>query len=412
MNREPYKLLSGVRVIELTTYVYAPSAGRLLADWGAEVIKVEATPRGDVTRYVVPLPGMRPVAYQIHNANKKSIAVNLKTEEGLQIMDKLLSTANVLLTNTRGNSLKKLGMDYDSLKDKYPSLIHAQASGFGETGPMANDAGFDNVCYWALGGAMYASMEKDTAPIIPPSAFGDNSSACTLAGAICAALFKQKATGEGSKIVGSLYGQALYNMSEPLLSIQVSDQDKYPKSRLENTPLNNTYECADGKWVMTCCHEYERYFPSFMKIIGREELVQDPEYNTFAKGNEHSREIIGIIADGFGKINRDDLCAQLKALDVPHAIVANVPDLLDSEQAWDNKFLTKFNLHTGEELVEAATPIKFGGVTSPDRKPAPFLGQQTVEIMEELGFDKAFVDECLSKEILVAKDGPSDLGGC
>ena len=407
MSAEPYKLLDGVRIIEMTTYVAAPSAGRLLADWGAEIIKVEATPKGDVTRFVVPLPGMKPVAYEYHNANKKSICVNLKTAEGLEIMHKLLSTANVFMTNTRSKALVKLGMDWESLHEKYPSLIHAQMTGFGETGPMANDAGFDGVCYWALGGAMYASMEKGTAPIIPPSAFGDNNAACTMAGGICAALYKQKCTGEGSKVVASLYSQGLYNMQEPIMSIQVSDQDTYPKSRLENTPLNNTYMCGDGKWVMTCCHEYDRYFPLFMKIIGREELVQDPEYNTFAKGNEHSREIIEIIGEGFGKMTRDEVCAKLKELDVPHAILANVLDLLESEQAWENKFLTKFTLHSGQEVIEAETPLKFGGVTDVPRKNAPYLGEQTLEVLEELGYEKAAIDSLIEQGIAIHTDAES-----
>ena len=408
----PYELLKGVRILELTTYVAAPSAGRLLADWGADVIKVEATPRGDVTRFVVPLPGMKPVAYQYHNANKKSIAVNLKTAEGQEIMHKLLKTANVLFTNTRTNALKKLGMDYETLHEKYPSLIHAQITGFGETGPMANDPGFDNVCFWALGGAMYSSMEKGTAPIIPPSSFGDNSTACTMAGAICAALYKQKCTGEGSKIVTSLYGQVLYNMTEPLLSIQCSDLDQYPKSRLENTPLNNTYVCKDGKWIMVCCHEYERYFPDFMRIIGRDELIEDPEYNTFAKGNERSREIIGILEEGFSKFTRDELDAVLTKEDIPHAVVTNVPDLLESKQAWDNKYLTKFHLHTGEEMIEAATPAKFGGVTEPPRKDAPYLGEQTTELLEELGYSAGQIQDWMEKGIIIQKNGPSDIGGC
>lgn len=401
MSNEPYKLLEGVRVIEMTTYVAAPSAGRLLADWGADVIKVEATPKGDVTRFVVPLPGMEPVAYDYHNANKKSICVNLKTDEGKEVMAKLLEGANVFMTNTRTKALERLGMDWETLHAKYPSLIHAQMTGFGETGPMANDAGFDNVCYWALGGPMYAAMEEGTAPVIPPSAFGDNNAACTMAGGICAALFKQKCTGEGSKIVSSLYSQALYNMQEPIMSIQVSDQDHYPKSRLQNTPLNNTYMCADGLWVMTCCHEYERYFPLFMKIIGREELVQDPEYNTFDKGNEHSREIIDIISEGFGKFKRDELCAKLKELDVPHAALANVPDLLESEQAWANKFLTKFTLPSGQEVIEAETPVKFGGVTSVPRKNAPLLGEQTIEILSELGYEQKTIDSMLEKGLVI-----------
>lgn len=331
MSEEPYALLKGVRILELTTYVAAPSAGRILADWGADIIKVEPTPNGDTTRFAVPLPGMKYITYDVHNANKKSIALNLKTTEGQEIMAKLLETTDVLLTNTREKALEKLGMDYDTLSKKYPRLIHAHMTGFGEVGPMADDPGFDNVCYWALGGPMIAAMEKDTAPIIPPSSFGDNSTACTMAGAISAALYRQKCTGEGSKIVVSLYGQAIFNMLEPVLSLQCSDLDKYPKTRLQNTPLNNTYKCKDDKWIMVCCHEYERYFPYFMRVIGREELIENPEYNTFAKGNERCREIIDIISEGFSKFARDELDEILRKNDIPHAIVANVYDLLGSE---------------------------------------------------------------------------------
>jgi len=403
MNNNPYNLLEGVRILELTTYVAAPSAGRILADWGADIIKVEATPKGDVTRFVVPLPGMKPIAYEVHNANKKSIALNLKTPEGQEIMDRLLATANVLMTNTRTQALVKLGMDYDTLSGKYPSLIHAQMTGFGETGPMANDPGFDNVCYWALGGPMYAAMEKGTSPVIPPSSFGDNSAACSFAAAVCGALYKQKTTGEGSKIVTSLYENALFAMTEPIISIQCSDLDKYPKSRLENTPLNNTYICKDGKWIMVCCHEYERYFPYFMRIIGREDLIDDSEYNTFAKGNERCKEIIGIIADGFGRFSRDELDKKLTESDVPHSIVANVPDLLESKQAWDNRYLKKFELHRGGELIEPATPVKFGGVTMPPRNRAPYLGEQSSEILRSIGYTDEQIAEIEAQGIVVEK---------
>ncbi len=411
-ENNPYNLLEGVKIIELTTYVAAPSAGRLLGDWGADILKVEATPRGDVTRFVVPLPGMPPIAYQFHNANKKSIALNLKTLEGQEVMSKLLAQANVFFTNTREKSLEKLGMDWKTLHEKYPHLIHAQITGFGETGPMKDDPGFDNVCYWALGGPMIAAMEKDTAPLIPPSSFGDNNLACTMAGAICAALYKQKCTGEGSKIVSSLYAQALYNMTEPILSIQASKLDKYPKTRLENTPLNNTYMCKDGQWIMVCCHEYERYFPDFMKIIGREDLIDNPEYNTFAKGNERSREIIGILEDGFSKFTRNELDEKLTERDVPHAVVNNVSDLIDSKQAWDNKYLRKFRLHNGQEIVEAETPVKFGGVTEPPRKASPFLGEQSTKILKDIGYGDEEIANLLDAGIVVEKDGPSDLGEC
>ena len=400
MSEEPYALLKGVRILELTTYVAAPSAGRILADWGADIIKVEPTPNGDTTRFAVPLPGMKYITYDVHNANKNSIALNLKTTEGQEIMAKLLETTDVLLTKTREKALEKLGMDYDTLSKKYPRLIHAHMTGFGEVGPMADDPGFDNVCYWALGGPMIAAMEKDTAPIIPPSSFGDNSTACTMAGAISAALYRQKCTGEGSKIVVSLYGQAIFNMLEPVLSLQCSDLDKYPKTRLQNTPLNNTYKCKDDKWIMVCCHEYERYFPYFMRVIGREELIENPEYNTFAKGNERCREIIDIISEGFSKFARDELDEILRKNDIPHAIVANVYDLLGSDQANANKYFDEFTV-CGETFKECATPVKFGGVTLPPRKRAPYLGEQSSTILAELGYEEGQVAALLEKGVVV-----------
>lgn len=410
MSNNPYDILTGVRIIELTTYVAAPASGRILADWGAEVIKVEATPKGDTTRFVVPLPGMistptEPIAFSQHNANKKSIVANLKTPEGQEIMHKLLSTANVLLTNTRSNALKKLGMDYDTLSAKYPNLIHAQMTGYGEAGPMANDPGFDNVCFWALGGAMYSSMEKDTAPIIPPSSFGDNGTACTMAGAIAAALYKQKSTGEGSKIVVSLYGQAIWDMAEPILSIQCG-VDKYPKSRLENTPLNNTYQCKDGKWIMVCCHEYERYFPQFMKIINREELIKDDNINTFAKGNENCRQVIEILSEGFQKFTRDELDKILTEEDIPHAVLTNVPDLLESEQAWANEYLQEYTLPSGRKQIETVSPAKFGGVGKPPRHRAPFLGEQTSELLKEVGYTDQKIQDLLKSGVIMENKVP------
>jgi crotonobetainyl-CoA:carnitine CoA-transferase CaiB-like acyl-CoA transferase len=405
MSKNPYAILSGVRILEMTSYVAAPSAGRILADWGAEVIKVEPAPKGDVVRFTVPLPGLLctpedPLCFEQHNANKKSIVVDLKTPDGQQIVHDLLKTANVLMTNTRTKALKKLGMDYESLSAKYPSLIHAQMTGYGEHGPMADDPGFDNVCFWALGGAQIAGMEKNTAPIIPPSSFGDNGTACTMAAAICGALYKQKCTNEGSKLVISLYGQAVWNMAEPILSIQCG-VDKYPKSRLETTPLNNTYKCKDDKWVMVCCHEYPRYFPLFMKVIGREELVQDPEYNTFAKGNERCREIIQIISDGFGKFTQKELLDLLSKEDIPHAMVANVPDILESEQAWANDYLQKYHTPGGREWTETVSPAKFGDQGLPPRKSAPLLGEQTSDLLKEAGYSEQKIQDLLKSGVVV-----------
>jgi len=319
-------------------------------------------------------------------------------------MHKLLATADVLLTNTRTGALKKIGMDYDTLSAKYPRLIWAQITGFGETGPMADDAGFDNTCFWAFGGAMYSMMEKGSAPIIPLSAFADNMTACTMAGAISAAVVKQRATGEGSKVGVSLYGQAVWGDSEPLLSIQCSDLDKYPKTRLANTPLNNTYECKDGKWIMVCCHEYERYFPYFMKIFQKEELIDDPVISTFNGANAHSAEVIGIVADGFKQMTRDEADKALRDNDIPHAILTNIPEILESQQAWDNLYLRHYTTAEGQDFVEAQSPAKFGGVTEAPREDAPSLGRDTTKYLTELGYSAEEIKDLMDKGIAMESD--------
>lgn len=250
---------------------------------------------------------------------------------------------------------------------------------------------------------MYATMEKGTSPMIPLSAFADNCTACTMAAAICGALYKQKCTGEGSKVVVSLYGQALWGASEPLLSIQCSDRDQYPKSRLENTPLNNTYECKDGKWIMVCCHEYERYFPYFMKIFGREELIGDPEISTFDGGNRNSKKVIALLEQEFKKFTRDEADKALRDNDIPHAILTNIPELLESEQAWDNKYLRKYVNSEGDTFVEAQSPAKFGGVTEAPREAAPLLGQQTSFYLKQLGYTDEQIQAMLDAGIAMEK---------
>jgi crotonobetainyl-CoA:carnitine CoA-transferase CaiB-like acyl-CoA transferase len=295
-------------------------------------------------------------------------------------------------------------MDYETLSQKYPSLIHAQMTGYGEVGPMADDPGFDNTAFWALSGMMVAGMEKDTVPIIPPSTVGDNGTACTMAAGICAALYKQKSTGQGSKIVLSLYGQAVWNMAEPLLSVQGGN--KYPKSRLEMTPMNNSYQCSDGKWIFICCYEYDRYFHRFMKIINREELVQDETINSFKKANENSRRVVSIFSEGFSKFTQDELDAILTKEDIPHAKLVNVEEVLESRQAWDNEFLQEYTLPSGRKLVETVSPVKFGGPGKPPRKHAPYLGEQTSELLKEVGYTGEQIQSFLEKGIVTENKTP------
>ena len=177
-----FKPLKGVKVIDLTYFVAGPGAARILADWGADVIKVEPG-FGDPGRWTgatmsCPTEKDCNPFYTIYNMNKRGIALNLKKDEGKAILDKILETADVFVSSYRTGALKRLGLDYDSLSKKYPHLIWAQINGFGDFGPAKDNAGFDTVAFWARSGAMIDLTEKDTSPINPLIGFGDATTSC------------------------------------------------------------------------------------------------------------------------------------------------------------------------------------------------------------------------------------------
>lgn len=384
----PYDLLNGIRIIELANWVFAPTAGRLLSDWGAEIVKIETPPTGDFTRTFVPLAGLTgEMTFETHNANKKSIVINLKTPEGQRILYDLLGTADVLLTNIRPKPLKKLGFDYESVAARFPQIIYASVSGFGELGPKADDPGFDSVAFWALGGVMTAGMEKDTSPIIPPAAFGDMSSACTLAGAICAALLKKERTGQGSKLHLSLLAQAIWNMCESVMAIQTG-QDYYPKSRTKANPMNNTYKCKDGKWIMVTCYEYDRYFPLLMRVFKHEELIGDPRFDSFANALKNSSVLISLLDEAFAAYTRAEAIELLTKNDIAHAMVSDVSDLLELQQTRANQLIKQVTLPSGLQHYQVVSPVKYGDELLPPYKPAPGLGEQTTELLQEIGYSE------------------------
>ena len=246
-----FKPLEGVKVIDLTYFVAGPGAARILADWGADVIKVEPSfgdpGRGTGATMSCPIEkGCNPF-YTAYNANKRGLSLNLKSEEGKAVLYKLLETADVFLSSYRTGALKRLGLDYGSLSQKFPHLIWAQINGFGDFGPAKDNAGFDTVAFWARSGAMIDITEKDTSPVNPLIGFGDATTSCSLAGGISAALYQKAKTGKGCKVMISLFAQAIWSESAGMVSTQYGDE--YPKTRLNpGSPVMDTFKSADDKW--------------------------------------------------------------------------------------------------------------------------------------------------------------------
>lgn len=393
-----HKPLEGVNVVELATYAAAPSALRTLADWGANVIKVEGFD-GDPYRrqapvFNIPLKEDENVSYDMTSLNKKFISLNLKHPKGMEALLKLLEKADIMVSSFRQKALDKLGLDYDTLKQKYPRLIYGQLYGYGDKGPEKDTPGYDVTCYVARAGILGSFHERGTSPINEPNAFGDYQVGLTLAGALCAALYSREKTGKGDRVFTSLFHQGVWSMSVPIISSQYGNT--YPKSRMEvANPFNNSYKTKDDRWLIICVPDYDVYFKKMMTLFERDDLFEDNSVNTISAVLHQStqRKVIEAIGGAMVKKTLKEWLQIFKDNDVPCEAGALPVEVLEDEQAWAIGALTKVKYPNGNERVITTTPIRFESMGEPDAVIARELGADTVKILKEMGYTQAELSE-------------------
>ena len=389
MSQQMDRPLVGVKVVDLTYYVAGPGTAKILADWGAEVIKIEP-PGGEPGRMTgvtlgVPCSDDFNPYFGTYNINKRDIVLNLKDERGKAIMDKLLAEANVFVTSFRPGALKRMGLDYETVSKKYPHLIWASINGFGEVGPDKDKAGFDTVAFWAKSGAMLDLTEKDTSPINPTLAFGDATTSCSLSGGICAALYKQARTGKGSKVIVSLFAQAIWQLGSVLVSGQYGDV--YPKTRKHpNGPLVNSYRTKDNQWLFICVLDDRMYAPFFRQVVDHPEMADDPRYNNAVGAKQHTEELTALIEAEFGKHTLDEMVERMIKADIAHERIAHAVDVLKDPQARANNYIVETTEKNGEKVLTALTPVKIDTIEPYIRYGNPSLGEHTDQVLRELGY--------------------------
>ncbi len=385
------KPLQGIKVVDLTTYMATPATGRILGEWGADVIKVEAS-KGDPCRvtqaavFNMPMSDEENLAFDMVNLNKRFISLNLKSPVGAEVMDKLLSQADVFITNTRTKSLAKMGLDWDTLHAKYPRLIMGHGLGYGKKGPEKDDPGFDVTCYMARGGVYGTTVNRGDSPMIPTNGFGDMQAGMFLAAGICAALVGRATSGEGEYVTCALQHAAIYNLIVGMISAQYGNP--YPKSRLEVIcPFNNVYTCGDGKVIAMCDPEYDRDYNKVMTLIGREDLVDEPRLYNCVKMNEAglNPEVVGILDNALSKMTSTAALTLFKENGIPCELCQTPLDVYEDQNAIINEYLVKINYPESQRWVPTA-PIQFDSVPSPNYIPSGMCGSATVDVMKELGY--------------------------
>lgn len=386
--------LAGVTVLELCEWVAAPAAVRILAEMGAEVIKVEPT-HGDAQRtqgagFGIDKTPTEDPTLDLNNTNKNWVSLNLKNPDGMAVLRRLLEGADIFVTSLRSQALERLGLDYETLAEDFPRLIWAQNRGYGEWGANRDTPGFDAVAWAARGGVAASFPEDGREPAIPPQAFGDYNHALAMSGGILAALFNRGRTGGGEKVVGNLYHTALWGGNIGIMATQWGAT--YPKSRTRvPNPFNNTYQTADGKWLLVCQPQYDKYFRSMMDILGLSEHADDETISTLPrlKASAKAPQVIGLLEGAFATRTLDEWKTILTSNDVPHQPLFRYQDNLTDDEAYDNDALRHIEYEAFGQRSIPTSPVRFGSHGDPPLILSKPVGYHTAHYLRKLGYSDA-----------------------
>lgn len=381
---------SGVRVVELAQWVFVPVAGALLADWGADVIRVER-PEGDpyrglATQGIGTDSGGVNLSVALANRGKRSIALDLRTPEGREVLDRLLATADVLLTSLRPGALERLGLGAGKVRARYPRLVYARGHGYGVRGPDAGMAGYDASAYWARGGVGHVLTPPDRDyPISQRGAFGDRNGAMALAFGIAAALLRRTHTGEGSVVDVSLLATAMWTLSSDVLSALQGWAPRAPEGRVLVNPLVAPYRTKDGRHIQLVFLESDRYWADFCRLVGRPDLAEDPRFADLAARGQHAAECAAALDEVFAARTFAEWKELLAGIDAPWAPVQAVEELLDDPQVIANDYIGEVAVDGGDSYRLPRVPVQLDE-RPPELRRAPEHGEHTEAVLLELGY--------------------------
>lgn len=398
--------LEGIKVVEMATFIAVPAVGRILADMGAEVVKIESA-KGDNLRFTAPNEG-RPsdphedMNFDLENANKKGIVLDMRNPKGKEVLYKLLDESDVFLTNWRPGALARQGLTYEDLKDKYPRLVYASLTGYGDKGPDKDLPGFDYTAFFARSGWSGSLYQKGTVPSNLIPALGDHQAALALTAGILGALYRQQKTGQGENVSTNLLHTAIWVQSFQIHGAQYGTEFNgvlYPFDRRENPlPYQPAVKTKDDRFLQVMGPNFNIYWPKIMKAIGREDVLDDPVLSDQRKIQDSGRvgEAYDLVQEGFRQKTAEEWIPILTDLDIPYSLCATYQEVSKDEQAWANDVFYEMDYPRGPKAM-VRTPINMANTPLPDYKKAPLLGENTVEVLQGLGYGdneiEALIDE-------------------
>jgi crotonobetainyl-CoA:carnitine CoA-transferase CaiB-like acyl-CoA transferase len=388
-------VMQGVRILEVAEHTFVPAASALLADWGAEVVKIEHVERGDAMRGLAS-SGLAVMGTTVHvllehsNRGKQSLGLDLTSEEGLDILYELAATCDVFLTNKLPSVRAKLRIDVEDIRAHNPDIVYVRGTGQGERGPEADRGSYDSLAYWCRSGIAVGMKqpEYDYVPAPPAPAFGDSIGAMTIAGGIMGALFHRERTGEATTVDVSLLGIGMWSMGAALaLSLQhgVGWTPPPPKAPTGN-PLSATYTTRDGKYVALTCLQAARYWPDACAVIGRPELASDERFADAGAIKENVAAATEVLRDAFAERDAAEWRERLTGFSGQWAMVQDTLEAAADPQTVANGYVQGCETAEGVPFQLAAAPIQFDERPAAPRR-APAFNEHGDAILGDLGLD-------------------------
>lgn len=390
-------LLEGLKVVEMATWVAGPSAAAVLADWGADVVKVES-PIGDATRAFAldteESPG-NPI-FTNENRGKKGVLLDISKPAGRAALKTLLAQADIFVTNVRAGSLRKLGLDYESLKAEFPTLIYAAVTGYGLVGPEADTPAFDITAFWTRSGVARAMIPTDQEPFPSRPGFGDHVTALATVCGILTALHERHSTGKGRLVESSLIRAGAYAISWDL-ACQLRYGEVVTAQPRNDRPvgISGYFRTSDDRWVCVLPRN-EECFIKMMIVIDRPEILADPRFDTPITDIEVTREVRAMCDEAFARMTLEEAGQKLTENDIAWAPMGTLAELAASQMAEDAGCFITVEDGWGGKFRAPASPVRFPEGAPAVGKAAPKLGQHTREVLEAAGLTADEIDAVLT----------------
>jgi crotonobetainyl-CoA:carnitine CoA-transferase CaiB-like acyl-CoA transferase len=400
-----YDLLEGVRVVELSSWLLLPSTGVLLADWGASVLKIEPVKRGDPARGLVHgrvqvATGPQPM-FEVANRGKRSIGLDVSSEEGRAVLHDLIREADVFTTNLWPSARAKLRVDYADVAAINPAIVYVGASGYGTEGPESARPAFDLAASWSAGGASYAmTLPGAEAPAFQAASFGDLTGALAASGAVAAALFRRERTGQGSQIDIALLAIGMWMMGPAIAAASLGTPYPVHDRRNPANPLVNGYPTSDDRWIFFCYLQSDPYWAGFCEHIDRRELIDDERFADSARRGENSAALREILDEVFVSRSLAEWQQKFDDLDGVWSPALSPHEVLAHEQARVNGFVSTLGDPSAAHQV-VASPAQFDRAPLGPVARSPEHGQHTEEALLEIGYSWERILELKERDVIL-----------